>query len=153
MSTPLSTPGSMAEGSLTRSPGRFRFRMRTLLLVPVVIAVAWWIAIQAEWLCREWVFAEERIAAQAAYHRAEMTKWWTEAQREVPRTNITWERGRDRVCRRIETPMTLAEIDKARRDIALAARRADYHDALVQKYESAMWFPLWPIEPDPPEPQ
>lgn len=129
MSVSSAPPDLSAECQATNLPARFQFGMRKLLLVPVAIAVAWWIAIQAAWLCREWVFAEERIAAQVSYHRLEATRLRAEAQWQVPGTNITWALGRDRVCRRIETPMTPAEIDRARRSIAVAARRAAHHES------------------------
>lgn len=139
--------------SLFRQPRQYQLSVRTLLVFPAVIAVAWWIAIQANWLCGEWVAAREHIGARASYHYSEMMRWRAEAQRLPPRTHITWVTGRDLVCRVIETPMTPAEIDRARPDIGLATRRANYHQALYQKYKSAMWLPFWPIEPDPPEPQ
>jgi hypothetical protein len=45
-----------------------------------------------------------------------------------------------------------AETARHRADAADYARKAEYREALVRKYETAARFPWLPVAPDPPEP-
>jgi hypothetical protein len=110
---------------------RLRFTVRRLLIAVAVVALT---ISGASWATRRYREAVVSYENRLIYHRtnAAFLRYSPEAQ------PFTW-------IPPIPAPSP-AEIDRSRRG-------AEYHEAMVLKYERALRYPWLPIGPDPPEPE
>jgi hypothetical protein len=132
--------------------GRYQWRVRTLLLFPVLVALSWCLAVQAV----EWGLLREDHRARAAQHSKEALSAQTFADSPIPAAHVAYAMGLEgtsRRCSRYETPLSEAEKAEARRLRERAHRLAAHHRSLRRKYALASWLPFLPLAPEPPLPE
>jgi hypothetical protein len=151
--TRLFTAGPFARAHVSLA-SRFQFRVRTLLLAPVILALSWWLAVQKI----EMDIRSEDYQQIALLHEQEAVSYQQFVESPIPDQYVygwgyvtssgqSWSlyTGRTR-------PLTEAERMNAKRDRERAGRRVAYHRALTRKYSWAARFPWFPIATDAPEP-
>ncbi len=140
-----------------RQFGRYQMRVRTLFLMPAMLAFAWWLADHAI----EWQQRSEDYQGKAALHERDETLSRTFAVSLIPDHIYeplyrgTYSLGGGRIgCKVVgnNRPLTEAEKSAARRLREQAGRLTAYHRALKLKYQRLAWFPLFspPADPAPP---
>jgi hypothetical protein len=130
-----------------RPIGRYQLRVRTLLLVPAVVALSCWLAVQA-------VDHGDDYQQLAAVHAEEALFYQTFAQSAIPDTIVDYTLClRGQRCGGRDRPTTEAEKMEARRSQERAGRLAAYHFALRRKYALAALVPWLPLTPDPLPPE
>jgi hypothetical protein len=107
-----------------------RFRLRTLMIAVVVVAI---LTAGAALMRRSAAF--RRLAA---HHETRMASWMS-----IHAENANWA---------IDTANP-ARASQARWAVEEAWRAIEYHGSMRDKYERAARFPWLAVEPDPPEPE
>jgi hypothetical protein len=127
--------------------GHYQVRVRKLLLIPIVVALSWWLAIQA-------VEHGDDYQQRAAAHAKEASSWQMVARTPIPDTvvDFTLAPG-DRRCSGRDRPLSEAERLEERLHRERAGRLAAYHRSLKRKYALAAWLPWLPLADDPPLPE
>jgi hypothetical protein len=145
--------GSLAvnpiEGDQMRQIGRYQLSVRKLLVIPVIVALSWWLAVQAIELSNQ----RDKFQELAALHEKEALSHQVVANSSIGDTITIQGHAADRRCNMIDRPISEAEILEAKGFRERAGRRAFYHQALGRKYAWAAWFPWLPVATDPPEPE
>ena len=137
-----------------RRIGRYQLRVRTLLLVPALIALSWWLAIQAV----EWRYLGDDYQRMAALQEAEELACLRTAGTAIPHHYgevLAYVHTADRKCSypvMRSRPLTEVERTEQARVRDQARRRAAYHRALKRRYQWLAWFPWFghPKEAPPP---
>ena len=127
--------------------GRYQLRIRTLLLIPTIVPLSWWMAVQT-------VDHGDDYQQRAATHEKEASSWQRVAESPIPNTIVDFTLGvGDRRCSGRDRPLNEAERLEERRHRERAGRLAAYHRSLGRKYALAAWLPWLPLvaEPRPPE--
>jgi hypothetical protein len=126
---------------------RYQVRVRTLLLIPTVVPLSWWLAVQA-------VEHGDDYQQRAATHAKEASSWQMVAKSPLPNTvvDFTLAAG-DRRCSGRDRPLSEAERLEERLHRERAGRLAAYHRSLKRKYALAAWLPWLPLATDPPPPE
>jgi hypothetical protein len=127
-----------------RPLGRYQLRVRTLLLIPVVVALACWLAI--------WAVNRQSFRDLAAFHGYKEADYESLAREPIPEyinERIQYPNRRHTFVYRA---LSEAELKAERQAREQAARRAAYHRGLKLKYTFASWRPWFPVPADPPPP-
>jgi 4-amino-4-deoxy-L-arabinose transferase-like glycosyltransferase len=124
---------------------RYLLRLRPFLLILLILALSWWIALQAS--------DRETLHRSVADHEGAAMYYQGIAESPIGDRVAGWAMGPDRRCGWFERPRSEAEMIELTRLRDRAARRAAHHRALVHKYELAVWFPWLPPATDPAEPE
>src|SRR5690242_4740621 len=107
-----------------RQIGRYQLRVRTLLLIPTIVPLSWWLAVQAVDHCDDYQH-------RAALHQKEALFCRGIAQSPIPDIIVDYTLGvGDRRCSGRDRPMSEAEKTEARRFRERAGRLAAYHHSL-----------------------
>lgn len=125
--------------------GRFQWRVRTLLLLPALVAVAWCLAFRVA----EWADLHEDYRHQAALHAKGALSSQTFAESPIPTTRRAGTGHGSCGGDVVDRPLTEAERIEERRQRERARRVADYHRTMRRKYALATWLPFLPLAPDP----
>ncbi len=133
-----------------RRIGKYQFRMRTLLGIPLIVACTWWLVIQA--LEIDWGASEDQISVRLVYHEEKALHYQEVAQSKIQEYSEGWAMDMNDHCSPVKIPLSAAEIEQQKLYRLHAARRAAYHSAMKEKYAWAARFPWLPIMKDPPEP-
>ncbi len=127
-----------------RQLGRYQLRVRTLLLIPVVVALSWWLAI--------WAVNRQSFRDLASFHGYKEADYESLAREPIPEyinERINYPNNRHTYTYRA---LSEAELKAERQAREQAARRAAYHHTLKRKYTLASWLPGFPVAADPPPP-
>ena len=127
-----------------RRLGQYQLRVRTLLLIPIIVAFFLWVAIRA--------LERQSLLEWASYHEEREAAYESKARAPIPERCELWIMHRNHLGTQFGRALTEAELRDARQARQQADRNAAYHRALKVKYTRAARFPWLPVAADPSPP-